>query len=158
MKALYWKARLEMRRVIMRFSHPQVGLPTRAKFGGGTRFGKGRKITIGEGFFCGVDCHLAAPARIGQRVMFAPRVALVGGDHKIDNTSRIIMETGRDEFREIVIGDGAWLGYGAIVMHGVSIGEGAVVAAGAVVTADVEPYAIVGGNPAKFIRYRRGMT
>lgn len=42
----------------------------------------------------------------------------------------------------------------AIIMRGVTIGDGAVVAAGAVVTKDVEPYAIIGGNPAKLIKYR----
>ena len=45
---------------------------------------------------------------------------------------------------------GAW----AIILPGVTIGEGAVVAAGAVVTKDVEPFIVVGGNPAKFIKMR----
>lgn len=47
-----------------------------------------------------------------------------------------------------------WIGHGAIVMPGVTIGTGAIIAAGSVVTKDVAPYAIYGGNPAKFIRYR----
>lgn len=55
---------------------------------------------------------------------------------------------------DITICDDAWIGYGAIIMSGVTIGQGAVVAAGAVVTKDVPPYAIVGGTPAKIIRYR----
>ena len=54
----------------------------------------------------------------------------------------------------ITIGDGVWLGARAIILPGVTIGEGAVVAAGAVVTKDVEPWAVVGGNPAKFIKKR----
>ncbi len=52
------------------------------------------------------------------------------------------------------IGHDVWLGAGAIVMRGVSIGNGAIVAAGAVVTKDVPAYAIVGGVPARLIRYR----
>ena len=52
------------------------------------------------------------------------------------------------------IEDGAWIGMRAMIMPGVTIGEGAVVASGAIVTRDVEPYAIVGGNPAKIIRKR----
>lgn len=52
------------------------------------------------------------------------------------------------------IGHDVWIGAGALVMDGVTIGSGAVVAAGAVVTKDVEPYAIVGGNPARVIRHR----
>jgi len=54
----------------------------------------------------------------------------------------------------IVVEDDVWIGYGATILSGVHIGQGAVVAAGAVVTKDVPPYAIVGGVPAKVIKYR----
>ena len=47
-----------------------------------------------------------------------------------------------------------WIGYGCTIMSGVHIGQGAIIAAGAVVTKDVPPYAIVGGVPAKIIKYR----
>lgn len=53
-----------------------------------------------------------------------------------------------------VVGNDVWIGARALIMSGVNIGNGAVVAAGSVVTKDVPPYAIVGGNPAKIIRYR----
>lgn len=56
--------------------------------------------------------------------------------------------------KEIRIGDFVWLGNRVLIMGGVEIGEGAIVAAGSVVTKDVPPYAIVGGNPAKIIKYR----
>jgi len=59
-----------------------------------------------------------------------------------------------DEFENIVIGHDVWIGANAIVIDGVKIGSGAIVAAGSVVTKDVPPYAIVGGVPAKIIRYR----
>jgi|694.fasta_scaffold25152_8 virginiamycin A acetyltransferase len=55
---------------------------------------------------------------------------------------------------DIVIGSDVWIGTGVIIMDGVRIGNGAVIAAGAVVTKNVEPYSIVGGNPAKIIKYR----
>ena len=55
---------------------------------------------------------------------------------------------------DIIVGDDVWIGQGAIILSGITIGQGAVVAAGAVVTKDVPPYAIVGGNPAKVIKYR----
>ncbi|MGF1735730.1 CatB-related O-acetyltransferase [Photobacterium satsumensis] len=52
------------------------------------------------------------------------------------------------------LGDGCWIGMRAMIMPGVTVGEGAIVAANSVVTKDVEPYAIVGGSPAKTIRKR----
>lgn len=54
----------------------------------------------------------------------------------------------------IEVGDDVWIGENAIICSGVKIGQGAIIAAGAVVTKDVEPYAIVGGDPAKIIKYR----
>ncbi|GGZ27126.1 CatB-related O-acetyltransferase [Streptomyces poonensis] len=62
--------------------------------------------------------------------------------------------TGMPSRGDTVVGNDVWFGYGATVMPGVRIGHGAVVAAGAVVTADVPPYTIVGGNPARAIRRR----
>ena len=53
-----------------------------------------------------------------------------------------------------VVGNDVWIGADAQIMAGVSVGDGAVVAAGAVVTKDVPPYAVVGGVPARVIRYR----
>lgn len=55
---------------------------------------------------------------------------------------------------DIVVGDDVWIGANAIICSGVTIGQGAIIAAGAIVTKDVEPYAIVGGNPAKTIKFR----
>jgi galactoside O-acetyltransferase len=52
----------------------------------------------------------------------------------------------------IAIGDGVWIGFNAVVLKGVTIGEGAIVAACSVVTHDVEPYTVVAGNPAVFVR------
>lgn len=60
-----------------------------------------------------------------------------------------------NEFDDPVeIGNDVWVGLNAIIMGGIKIGHGAIIAGGAIVTKDVPPYAIVGGNPAKIIRYR----
>ena len=55
---------------------------------------------------------------------------------------------------DTIIGNDVWIGYGATIMPGVKIGDGAIIATKSVVTKDVEPYSIVGGNPAKEIRKR----
>jgi phosphonate metabolism protein (transferase hexapeptide repeat family) len=56
--------------------------------------------------------------------------------------------------RPVHVGHDTWIGHGAIIMKGVTIGNGAIVASHAVVTKDVPPYAIVGGLPAKLIKWR----
>jgi acetyltransferase-like isoleucine patch superfamily enzyme len=59
-----------------------------------------------------------------------------------------------DENASVQLGNDVWIGARSVVLDGVTVGDGAIVAAGAVVTGDVPPYAIVGGVPARIIRYR----
>ena len=99
---------------------------------------------------------------IGSYCSIAPNVRfLLGGEHQLYSVSTYPFKVlCFGESREagskgdIIVKDDVWIGEGAIICSGVTIGQGAVIAAGAVVTKDVEPYAIVGGNPAKFIKYR----
>lgn len=60
----------------------------------------------------------------------------------------------RFNHNQLIIGNDVWIGHGATLMSGIIVGDGAVIAAESVVTKDVPPYAIVGGNPAKVIKYR----
>ena len=55
---------------------------------------------------------------------------------------------------DITIGSDVWIGAKSTIMSGVRIGHGSIVAAGSLVTKDVEPYSVVGGNPAKHLKYR----
>lgn len=105
---------------------------------------KDEKLEIGN--FCS----------IGSNVLF-----ILGGNHRYDTIStypfRVSMLGHKCEAYTngpIIIDDDVWLADNVTVMSGVHIGQGAVVAAGAVVTKDVPPYAIVGGVPAKLIKYR----
>lgn len=134
---------------------PKVVFRGPAIIGSGTFFGKDRDISIGRNFFCGRMCHLSCHAEIGDDVMFASFVGLVGGDHKIDYINTLLNKSGRDVIKKIVIESNVWVGHGAIIMNGVRIGSGSVVGAGAVVTKNVEKNSIVGGNPASYIRHRK---
>ncbi|WP_442904748.1 CatB-related O-acetyltransferase [Glycomyces sp. MUSA5-2] len=77
--------------------------------------------------------------------------AIFGGDWT-ESTLDIVMNV--ESRGDTTVGNDVWLGYNTTVMPGVTIGDGAIIASGAVVTADVPPYTIVGGNPAKPIRKR----
>lgn len=90
---------------------------------------------------------------------------LLGGQHAIDHVTTYPLRInlgldgaggdGNPALRgDIVLGSDVWTGYGSWILSGLTIGSGAVVATGAVVTKDVPPYAIVGGTPAKLIKYR----
>ncbi|WP_146148049.1 CatB-related O-acetyltransferase [Glycomyces artemisiae] len=79
--------------------------------------------------------------------------AIFGGDWT-ESTLDIVMNV--ESRGDTTVGNDVWLGYNTTVMPGVTIGDGAIIASGAVVTADVPPYTIVGGNPAKPIRKRFG--
>ena len=103
---------------------------------------------------------------IGNYVSIAQNVSfLLDADHNITTVSSYpfrtkILKKGDEAISkgDIVVDDDVWIGYGATILSGVHIGQGAVVAAGAVVTKDVEPYVIVGGVPAKTIKYRFDQT
>lgn len=98
---------------------------------------------------------------IGDYVCIGAEVViLMGGNHthRVDWFSLYpFMDVIEDAYigkGDTHIKDGVWLGMRAMIMPGMTIGEGAVVAAHSVVTKDVEPYSIVGGSPAKVVKYR----
>lgn len=90
----------------------------------------------------------------------AETVILMGGNntHRNDWFSNYpFMERIKESYQskgDTIIEDGVWIGMRSQIMPGVRLGEGCVIAAGSIVVKDVEPYTIVGGNPAKFIKYR----
>ena len=125
--------------------------------------------TLGYGSYIGPACQIGA--QIGRFTSIAPNVRTNAGTHPYTSpfvtTSPMFYSTRNqnghtfatsilfDELKPMPeIGNDCWIGDNAFIVGGVSIGNGAVVLAGAVVTKDVPPYAIVGGVPAKIIKYR----
>jgi virginiamycin A acetyltransferase len=112
---------------------------------------------VGDKLIIGKFCAIARGARF----------IMNGANHKLSGIStypfqifgngweKVMPESGELPYKgDTVIGHDVWIGYEALIMPGVNIGNGAIVSSSAVVTRDVEPYTIVGGNPAKTIRQR----
>lgn len=114
-----------------------------------------RNMNFGQYIFINHDVVFSTPhgMKVGDFVMIGPKCLFATVYHSFADW-KIPMIFQPAEIKPIVIEDDVWIGANVTVLGGVTIGRGAVIAAGAVVTKDVEPYAIVGGVPAKHIRYR----
>lgn len=122
--------------------------------------------TMDKHSFCGYDCEIIN-CEIGSFTSIANGVVIGGGMHPLTWVSMSpVFYKGRDSVRAkfasferepakmTIVGHDVWIGRNALIKQGVSIGTGAVIGMGSVVTKDVLPYSIVGGNPARLIRYR----
>jgi putative colanic acid biosynthesis acetyltransferase WcaF len=95
-----------------------------------------------------VDCYCVAPIAIGARATVSQYSYLCTASHNITNPDMPLV-TGA-----IMVGDDAWVCADVFIGPGVALGEGAVAAAGSVIVSNVEALAVVGGNPARFIKMR----
>ncbi|MCF7900829.1 CatB-related O-acetyltransferase [Candidatus Woesearchaeota archaeon] len=119
-------------------------------------------MKIEDNVYIGRNCTVECDLTIGSGTMLANNVGIVGrNDHDISTIGKMVRDSpwiGNKDFKKnklkTTIGSDVWLGYGAIILSGVNIGRGAIIAAGSVVVKNVEPYDIVAGNPAKFIKKR----
>lgn len=114
--------------------------------------GDGTSIPKGSTLYC-----TEAPLIIGRKVIFGPNPTIITGDHRIDVIGRYIMDSHEklpENDAPVVIEDDVWCGANVTILKGVTIGRGSVVAAGAVVTKSCPPYSIVGGVPARILKYR----
>lgn len=103
--------------------------------------------------FNGINISGLGRAKIGNYFHSGTNVKIMLGSHDYDHGDKIPYG-GAYTSKNVIIDDFVWIGSDVIISGNVHIGEGAIVAIGSVVVKDVPPYAIVGGNPAKVIKYR----
>lgn len=128
-------------------------------------------ITVGKHTYGKPDVYAwdqKTKLNIGNYCSIAEGVTFIlGGEHRLDWVSTFPFNVKYEQWPsakaivghpatkgDIILGSDVWLGHGVLVLSGVKIGNGAIVGAGAVVTKDVPDFAIVGGSPARFIKWR----
>lgn len=122
----------------------------------GVYFGNGKDISVGfeVGFGKNFQCR-NVKLTVGDYLMMGEDVLFQGGNHSFERTDIPMGHQGGSNKTELAIANDVWIGARVIVLPGCKkIGSGVIIGAGSVVTKDIPDYSIVGGNPAKVIRFR----
>jgi acetyltransferase-like isoleucine patch superfamily enzyme len=116
---------------------------------------KNGDILLGDGANVGFNCEIFSASRVevGAQTLIAAYSYVIGGDHRLDDPDRPVLEQGRSS-SGVRIGSGVWLGAGVKVLDGVEIGDSAVIGAGAVVRDAVPSGGVAVGIPARVVRMR----
>jgi len=108
----------------------------------------GNNSGIGEG------SRLYGKVLIGDDVMMGPQCWIYTQNHEFSYLDKPMRQQGPQREEPVVIGNDVWIGSRVTILPGVHVGNGVIIGAGAVVSKDVPDYAIVGGNPARILKYR----
>jgi len=112
-------------------------------------------IIIGDNFFANYNTFIYSRdniVKIGNDCLIGPDVLIINNNHSLRPDE--LIRNQENITASIIIGNDVWIGAKSTILPGVVIGDGAVIAAGSIVNKNVEAYSIVGGVPAKFIKYR----
>lgn len=137
------------KKVLKRFARNAFFPGMRVHFLRWCGFQVGQGVYIADEFLVVEELADSDNLTVGDRVSIAPRVTIVTSSHPNHSRIRAFAPVGRGP---VVIEADAWIGAGAVILPNVRIGRGAVVGANAVVTANVEPFHVVAGQPAKTIQ------
>lgn len=95
---------------------------------------------------------------IGEKVGIAPYLKIITGNHRFDKVGHFVFdgnyEKRKEDDKDVIIEGDSWFGINVTILAGVTIGRGTMIAAGAVVVKSCPPYCIIGGNPARILKYR----
>lgn len=136
----------------------------------------GKNVTIkpSTSIFCGIenfyfadDVNIAryaliystiAKVYIEEKVVIAPYLKIITGNHRFDKIGHFVFdadyEKSADDDKDVIIERDCWFGINVTILSGVNIGRGTIIAAGALVTKSCPPYSIIGGSPARILKYR----
>jgi len=111
-------------------------------------------VSIGSNSFVGSSCVFTGGAhsniRIGNCCDISNCIHFITGSHQIDSTG--LRMAGRGYAADIIVEDGCWIGYGALILPGVTIGKNSIIGAGSVVARDIPNGVVAAGNPCRVIR------
>ena len=113
--------------------------------------------SLGDNSGIGINAKIFGKVTIGKDVMMGPDCIIYASNHEYSDIN-IPMNKQGSKSAPVNIGDDVWIGARVTILPGVLVGSHSVIAAGAVVTHNVPPFAIVGGVPAKVIKYRNETT
>tara|TARA_S200000501_G_scaffold186500_1_gene175346 strand:+ start:172 stop:681 length:510 start_codon:yes stop_codon:yes gene_type:complete len=115
--------------------------------------GNGSNIQIGD--YCQINENVKLNnVSIGDYVMIAPGVTILGKSHKFEDINTPMVFQGEAFSSKTVIGDDVWIGTNAVIMPGVKINNGVIIGAGAIVTKSCDVFGVYGGVPASLIKKR----
>ena len=116
----------------------------------------GEGLVIGNNVGIAQNCFIQVRGKIdiGNNVIFGPYVSVFSENHIFKDPNLPVNIQGETR-KGVKISDGVWIGSRAVILDGVIIGENSIIAAGSVVNKDVPPFSIVGGVPAKVLKFRK---
>lgn len=150
----FYKKRLKLRALFWKIFFKHLG--TNVQIGSSCKFVNPGRITIGNNVLINHHVEMEATGggiTLGNFILIGMHAKFINANHAFDDWRKPMSVQGIVPSK-IILEDDIWIGMHAIILPDVTVGRGAIVAAGAVVTKDVPPYAIVGGVPAKIIKYR----
>ena len=120
-----------------------------------SKFIKPENIIIGDYVKIGENAYIdgSGDIEIGDCTIIGPNITIITANHNYDNAEFLPYDNMMIR-KKVVIGPYCWIGRDVMIIPGVTIGKASVIGAGSVVTKNIEPYSIVGGNPAKLIKRR----